>query len=188
MVTGAGCASHSTSETQGQAAAAVASAAASASAGDAQTAATTDLPVYPGATMVPTRLAHDMSLCGRKLKLVSYHVAADAHTVASWYKDHTSGATLVDLNNSTNDANITQFEVLDANGGNAAIVMQMHFSNAKLAAAAKTLDADKTSIGIETFDPPFGQEYVALMSQATSNDPSAVQAAKAKLGTMCPKE
>jgi hypothetical protein len=182
------CGSHSSSGTQEQSAADAGTTAAPVAAAGGATGDTAgaDLPVYPGATKLPMRAQSIPTSCGSKVALVAYNVAADARTVANWYKERMSGAVTIDSSDEGGDSGSTQVEILGANAAEAVVVSQMHFTG-KLATAAKSIDADKTTLGFETFDPPLGQDYVTLMTQAVGSDPSAKQAARDKLTSMCAK-
>jgi hypothetical protein len=126
------------------------------------------------------------SICGHQLTMSSYEAAADGKAVAAWYKDHVPGALVFD---SSDDADSgtkdTSVEIITADGAQGVTVNQLDY-DPRLAAAAKTIGADKTQIGLETFTPPLGQDYLALMAQGTSGDASAKEDAKKKLAAMCP--
>lgn len=187
VATLAGCgSSNSSSAQQGQSASPAASVAATS-----DVPASTDLPVYPGASKIDMSTSHAKTsnvMCGRTISVVgSYDSATDAQTVANWYKDRISGAAVFNISSDEGGGSgATSFEIIGSGGAVAVVVTQMHYGSEVLAKAAKSLGTDKTNIGLETFDPPMGQDYIALMAQATGSDPAAKQAATAKLTAMCP--
>jgi hypothetical protein len=185
-----GCGTQSSSTDQAQPSAAADAGAASAPAASSAApavAAAGNLPVYPGSKLQPMPAGVKIPpVCGHQLTMRSYAVAADGKTVAAWYKDHVPGALVYDVSgdadSSTKD---TSVEIMTADGAQAAVVNQLDY-DPRLAAAAKTIGADKTQIGLETFTPPLGQDYLAIMSAGTSGDAAAKEAAKSKLAAMCP--
>jgi hypothetical protein len=187
----AGCGSNNSSSAQGQSPSPGASVAAASVAATSEAPASTDLPVYPGASKDDTSKSHaklSNVMCGRTISVVgSYESSADAKTIAGWYKDHMSGASVFDTSTDVGGGSgSTGFEIMAPGGAAAAIVTQMHYGGGTMSAAAKQIGLDKTEIGFETFDPPFSQDYIALMAQATGSDAAAKQAATAKLQAMCP--
>jgi hypothetical protein len=197
-----GCGSHNATTDQTQATAAADAVETGAAADNATAAAGSDgaapaanLPIYPGAKFVPMPAGvKSPPVCGHKLTIAFYDVAADGKTVAAWYKEHVPGALAFDMSNSDDidgsgdtdgGTTGTSVEIATADGSEAAVVNQMGF-DPRLKAAAKTLGADKTDIGLETFEPPLGQDYLALMAQVTGGDAAAKAAAKTKIIAMCP--
>jgi hypothetical protein len=189
-----GCGSHSASTDQAQPTAAADNGATTAAATSAPqdatpvaAAAAGTIPVYPGAKQQPMPAGVTIpSMCGHKVTISSYDVAVSGKTVAAWYKDHVPGGLVLDVSgdadSSTKDISV---EIFTADGSQAAVVNQLEY-DPRLAGAAKTIGADKTQIGLETFTPPLSQDYLAIMSQGTSGDQAAKEAAKTKLAAMCP--
>ena len=140
-------------------------------------------PVYPGATQRPTQMKGTQSFCGSKMGIVSYHTAADGKSVAKWYESKIPGAGVLDGSTSDSSSVNTEFEILAPDASELAIIHQISMSNPKLQAAAKSLDADKTDIGFETFDPPLGADFVSLVKRAKNGD----AAAKTALAAKCPQ-
>jgi hypothetical protein len=156
----AGCSSNSSDGHQ-RATGEPASAAAPAAARPAE-AAPARLSVYPGATKLPTQMRDAIPFCGTKMTTVVYRVPdANAQTVAAWYASHISGRITVTILK----ANDTVVEVFDPDGRAAAAISQMHF-DPRLASAAKGLGADRTSLGIVTFDPPMSSDMIAMVGKA----------------------
>jgi hypothetical protein len=147
-------------------------------------AANSTLPVYPGAATVPvpTNLKN-FSMCGHKVAFVSYESPAGGKSVAKWYASKVPGAIVVDLSRTDPSSVDTEIEVFTPDASQAAVIHQMTLTNAKLQAAAKTIDADKTGIGLQTYDPPLGADYVTLVQQAKRGDVAAKRALAAK----CPQ-
>jgi len=150
----------------------------------------TNLPIYPSATKqaVPAALG-TTSHCGHTMKMTMYQTAADGQTVADWYKGRLPGASVIDMSGELGGGaaagkNIA-ITILDANAAAGVTITQMQFNSSTFKNAAKTIGANKTGIGLETWDPPLGPDYVALVKQATGDDAAAKQAAKDKLKSMC---
>jgi hypothetical protein len=143
---------------------------------------TTDFPIYPGATKVPTHMKGTAVTCGHKIEVIPYESAASAKAVAKWYEGKLSNASVIDQ--STTDAGDvdTQIMVMKPDGSEGVNVHQTVLGNAKLQAAAKQLGSDKTEIGLTTFTPPLGAGYVALESRAVHHDAAAL----AQLKAACP--
>jgi hypothetical protein len=143
-----------------------------------------DLPIYPGATKIPTHVKGSTVSCGHKIEVIPYETAANAKTVAKWYEGKIPGGTVIDQ--STTDAGDvdTQIMVMKPDGSEGVNVHQSVLGNAKLQAAAKQLGSDKTEIALTTFTPPLGAGYVALESRAVHGDSAAL----AQLKAACPNE
>lgn len=145
-----------------------------------------DLPLYPGATKVPhqTDATGTVTNCGHKISTTAYDTNDMPDKVAGWYKGRIPGALTIRLHGDPDQISV---EVFDADGSRAAIAQRMQFANAKLQAAGASIGMDKTTIGLERFDPPLGHAYLELMQQGEAN-PAAAKAAQAKLAAMCPKD
>ena len=143
-----------------------------------------DLPLYPGATKLPHQVAPPVTNCGHKISAIDYDTNDGPDKVAAWYKGRIPGATTIRLHYDPAQVSI---EVFDADGAHAAIAQRMQFANAKLQAAGASIGMDKTTIGLERFDPPLGHAYLELVQHGESN-PAAANAIRSKLAAMCPKE
>jgi len=142
-----------------------------------------DLPIYPGATKIPTHMKMgNVVNCGHKIDVIPYETAASAKTVAKWYEGKISSASVIDQ--STTDAGDvnTQITVMKPDGSEGVNVHQSVLGNAGLQAAARQLGSDKTEIGLTIFTPPLGAGYVALESRAVHGDSAAL----AQLKAACP--
>ena len=119
-------------------------------------------------------------MCGRRVSVDGSYDSKDSpEKVAAWYKSRIPGATVF---RHDDDPTQTAIGVYDADGGRAAIVLRMHFSGA-LAASTASLGMDKTSIGIERFDPPLGRAILNSMKEGSS---AQSKATRAKLAATCP--
>jgi len=147
-------------------------------------AASSTLPVYPGATKLATQLGRTFPLCGHTVGVVSYNSAADAKAIAKWYQTRVPGAIVVDLSRTDSSTIDTQMEVFTPDASQAVVIHRLTMRSSNFQAAAKSLGTDKTGIGIETFNPPLGAEYLSLQKRAHSGDAAARQTLTAK----CPKE
>lgn len=180
----AGCSSSSQNAGQ-QSSSAPANAAATETAGTAPvtaatTAAAAPLDVYPGATKLPTQMRGSVSFCNTKMTTIVYRVgAANAETVAGWYAAHIPGGIRINI---PVDANSTTVEVFEPGGQAAAAITQMHY-DPRLAAAAKSLGADRTTLGLVTFDPPLSSDWIDTIRAAESGDTAARARMKAKCGS-----
>ena len=145
-------------------------------------AAASDVPIYPGATKVPTHLTGSAVNCGHKIQVVPYESAANAKTVAKWYEGKFAGASVLDQSSADSGDVDTQITVLNSDGSAGVNVHQIVLGNARLQAAAKQLGSDKTEIGISTYSPPLGAGYIALESRAVHHDAAAL----AQLKAACP--
>jgi hypothetical protein len=141
-----------------------------------------DLPIYPGATKIPTHIKASAVSCGHKIEVIPYETAASAKTVAKWYEGKISGASVLDQSTTDSGDVNTQITVLKPDASEGVNVHQMVLGNAKLQAAAKQLGSDKTEIGLTTFTPPLGAGYVALEARAVHGDSAAL----AQLKAACP--
>jgi hypothetical protein len=141
-----------------------------------------DVPVYPGATKVPTHVKASAVSCGHKIEVVPYETAAGAKAVAKWYQREIPGASVLDQSTTDSGDVDTQITVLKPDGSEGVNVHQTVLGNAGLQAAAKQLGSDKTEIGITTYTPPLGAGYVALESRAVHHDAGAL----AQLKAACP--
>ena len=147
-------------------------------------AATPNLPVYPGATMLARRTHGAYATCGHTIGLISYNSTADAKAIAKWYAGKIPGAVVLDLSKADSTMINTEMEVFTPDGSQGAVIHRMTMTNAKLQAAAKSIGADTTGIGLETFDPPLGADYLALEKRALGGD----AASKSALTAKCPKD
>ena len=147
-------------------------------------AAISNLPVYPGATKLARQAHGAFATCGHSIGLVSYDSTADAKAVAQWYASKIQGAVVLDLSKTDSGTIDTEMEVFTPDGSQGAVVHRMTMTSAKLQAAAMSIGADKTGIGLETFDPPLGADYLGLEKRALSGD----AASKSALTAKCPKE
>jgi len=147
-------------------------------------AATSTLPTYPGATKVPTHSTTGFSMCGHKVGLVSYDTATDGKSVAKWYESKVPNAVVLDTSQTDSSSADTEIQVYRPDGSEVAVIHQISMTSPKLQSAAKTIGADKTGIGLETFDPPLGADFVALMMRVKRGD----GAAKSALAAKCPKD
>jgi len=143
-----------------------------------------DLPIYPGATKASHQITQPVMDCGHKISAVGYYTKDSPAKAAAWYKSRIPGAMLIRHNSDPNQISI---EVIDPDGARAVVALRMHFANAKLQASAASIGMDKTSLGLERFDPPLGHAYVELMQEGESN-PAAANAVRAKLASTCAKE
>jgi len=84
---------------------------------------------------------------------------------------------------STHDAGdvTSSFVIYKPDGSQATVISRMMTGNA---AAAKALGMDKTDIGVETFTPPLGADYLALAARAKRGDAAAKQQLMAKCPDM----
>ncbi len=188
---GCGSSNSATQESQSGAdsagrATAASDAVATSSAADAGAAAPVSLPVYPGATKqsIPAAM-QGQSMCGHKLTVASYESAADEKTIVAWYKAHVPGGVVMDEGDKPDagaGANEITTEIMDPTGSGAVVVNQMKFNGANFASAGKMIGLDKADIGLETFTPPLGADYIALSLQAKRGDASAQD----KLKAQCP--
>lgn len=95
---------------------------------------------------------------------VAYRVKdAGAQTVAAWYMSHVPGGISVTIP----AADQSVVEVFQPGGHAAATISQIHF-DPKLASAAKSLGADSTLLGIETFDPPMSPDTIDMVRSAAN--------------------
>jgi hypothetical protein len=146
-------------------------------------AATSTLPTYPGATKVPTHSTPGFSMCGHKVGLVSYDTATNGKSVAKWYESKVPNAVVLDTSHTDSSSVDTEIQVYTSDGSEVAVIHQLSMTNTKLQSAAKSIGADKTGIGLETFEPPLGADFVSLMIRAKGGD----TAAKSALAAKCPK-
>jgi hypothetical protein len=123
-------------------------------------------------------------MCGSKIGLVSYNTATDGKSVAKWYESKVPNAVVLDTSQTDSSSVDTEIQVYKPDGSEVAVIHQLSMTNPKLQSAAKTIGADKTGIGIETFEPPLGADYLALMMRVKRGD----AAAKSALIAKCPKE
>ncbi len=143
-----------------------------------------DLPIYPGATKIPTHLKASTVSCGHKIEVIPYETAASAKTVAKWYEGKIPGRTVIDQSSTDSGDVDTQITVLNPDGSEGVNVHQTVLGNARLQAAAKQLGSDKTQIAITTYTPPLGAGYIALETRAVHHDSAAL----AQLKAACPNE
>jgi hypothetical protein len=140
-------------------------------------AASVSLEVYPGATELPTQMHGSIAFCGTKMTTVAYRVnGASAETVAAWYGSHIPGGIRITLPVENGD---TVMEVFEPGGQAAAAISQIHF-DPRLAAAAKSLGADRTTLGLVAFDPPLSTDSIGLIRSAAGGDASARARIKAE--------
>jgi hypothetical protein len=149
----------------------------------ATTAAVAPLEVYPGATKLPTQMRGTFAFCGTKMTTVVYRVKdASAQTVAAWYASHIPGGIRAPIPNSPSSNTI---EIFQPGGRAAATITQMHF-DPRLAAAAKGLGADQTTLGLVSFDPPLPDDWIDMVRAAAGGDAAAKARVKAKCGEAAP--
>ena len=135
------------------------------------------LALYPGATKLPRQMSEAIQFCGTKMTTVAYRVPnVSAQTVAAWYASHIPGGITVRIRK----PNDTLIEVFEPDGHAGAVITQMHF-DPQLASAAKSIGADRTGLGIVTFDPPMSADKIDREGKAANGDASA----KAKLKAQC---
>jgi hypothetical protein len=140
------------------------------------------LPIYPGGKKLPNQMQHPMKLCGSTMSMTVYSIKnVDAASVAKWYDDRIANGVRISI---SPDANSSNYEIFEPDGSGAAVVTQMHFAGS-LGKAAKTIGADDTTFGTETFDPPLSHDLVTLLVQGASGDPASKQAVKAQLKAKC---
>jgi hypothetical protein len=146
--------------------------------------------MYPGAVKErpPSPNVTMPKMCGRAVTIVSYHASADPKTVAGWYKAHVSGGAFLDTSNSDEGTHDSSFQIYTADGSAVVVIQRLDFSGANLSAAAKTLGMDKTDIGIESFEPPLGANFVALAAQSRNGDAASKAAAKKQMASLCPPD
>lgn len=147
-------------------------------------AATPTIPVYPGATKLAKQLGRTFPMCGHTVDVVSYNSAADAKAVAKWYQSNIPGSVVMDLSRTDASTIDTEIEVFTADASRGVVIHRLTMRSSNFQAAEKTLGTDKTGIGVETFTPPLGADYVSLMKRARSGDAAARRTVSAR----CPKE
>ncbi len=141
-----------------------------------------DLPIYPGATKIPTQMKGGFENCGHKIDIIAYETAANAKAVAKWYEGKIASAAVIDQSTTDTGDVEMQIAVLKPDGSEGVNLHQSVLGNGGLQAAAKQLGTDKTSIGLTTFTPPLGAGYIALETRAVHGD----AAARAQLKAACP--
>lgn len=155
---------------------------------NAQPSGATGLPVYPGAVKTPTQMQRSVKMCGSVMSMTLYRIPdADADTVSKWYGARMANAIHMSFHSDTGTTAATsQNEAFfSPDGSSSVMVMQMHLTSASLAAAAKTIGADKTTIGLNTYNPPFSPDVVRAMQQASQGDAAAKAAARATVKAKC---
>ncbi len=173
----AGCSSSTSGQSQRAPSAPAATSAAASTAKDAP-AAPAALDVYPGATKLRTQMHGSMSFCGTRMTTIVYSVRdADAQTVAVWYASHIPGGIRITVPAAANQSVV---EVFEPGGHAAATISQMHF-DPNLANAAKNLGADRTLLGIETFDPAMSTDTIDAVRSAATGGATA----SAKMKALC---
>lgn len=146
-----------------------------------------NLPVYPGAVKMAAQMQRPIKMCGSALSLTMYEVAgADAATVTKWYDARVNGGIHMSFHSDTGTTAATSENdaIFSPDGSSSVMVMQMHLSS-KLAAAAKSIGADRTTIGLNSYDPPFSPDLVRAMQQAALGDEAAKTAARAMVKAKC---
>ena len=138
--------------------------------------------VYPGAAKVAVQMEGTQTLCGSEMTLVLYQTAADGKTVAKWYAGKVPGAGVVDTSTTDSSSINTQIEILAPDASTIAVIHHGD-DEFQIAAAAASIGGDKTGVGLETFDPPLGADYLALVKRVKNGDP----AAKPALAAKCPQ-
>jgi hypothetical protein len=184
----AGCFGRQTTTTQTQSSATTAPApSASAEVATAGGAAATSLPVYPGAVKMSTQLARTFTYCGYKMNMTMYQVhGPSGRTVADWYAGKITNPVRINANVEGRTGAQTNTELFDPNGAYGVVVQQMIFSG-QLAAAAKKYGADKTTIGIVTYDPAISSSDMQIFALAAGGDKAAFARMKAKCGSPAPQ-
>jgi hypothetical protein len=145
-------------------------------------ASTSTLPIYPASTKTALHSTPKVSMCGHQMGLVPYASAVDGKTVAKWYESKIPGAVVIDTGTTDSASIDTEIQVYTPDGSQVAVIHQMTMTSAKLQAASKTIGGDKTDIGLETFSPPLGADYLSLMQRTQRGD----AAAKSSLIAKCP--
>ncbi|HEY1656400.1 MAG TPA: hypothetical protein VGF86_14960 [Candidatus Tumulicola sp.] len=145
------------------------------------------LPVYPGATKVPNQMKESMKMCGSNFSMTLYEIkGTDADAVAKWYDSRVPNGVHLNVQPETASSATTQTNdvILKPDGSGGVMVLQMHFTSS-LANAAKTIGADRTSIGITSYDPPLAPDLMQDLQQGTNGDPAAKAAARAQIKAKC---
>lgn len=148
----------------------------------------TGLPVYPGAVKTPTQMQRSVKMCGSVMSMTLYRVAnANADTVSKWYGDRMANAIHMSVHSDTGTtAAKSQDEVFfSPDGSSSAMVMQLHLTSPNLAAAGKTIGVGETTIGLNTYNPPFSPDVVRAMQQEFQGDAAAKAAARATVKAKC---
>jgi hypothetical protein len=145
-------------------------------------AATSTLPIYPESTKAPQHPTPNVSVCGHQIGLVSYQSTASGKTVGKWYESKIPGAVVLDTSSTDSGSIDTEIQVYTPDGSQVAVIHQMTMTSAKLQYASKMIGGDKTGIGLETFTPPLGADYLSLMQRTQHGD----AAAKSALIAKCP--
>jgi hypothetical protein len=143
-------------------------------------AATSTLPIYSAATKARQHSIPNASMCGHQIGLVPYESTANAKTVGKWYESKIPGAVVLDTSSTDSSSIDTEIQVYTPDGSQVAVIHQMTMTNAQLQAASKAIGGDKTGIGLETFTPPLGADYLSLMQRTQHGEAAAKSALMAK--------
>jgi hypothetical protein len=145
----------------------------------------TTLPVYPGATKLATQFTKPMTFCSHKVTMTVYHVSDSPEKVSSWYASRMSGSTIAKIASpgAATSGQGTSYFVVDSGGGFAAVVYQMHFGS--LEKQAQRLGMGKTTIGLNSYDPPLSSDEIALFKAGSGTDAAAKAQAAAQLKQKC---
>ncbi len=151
-------------------------------------AAPANLPVYPGATKSAAQMKTAMKICGSSVSLTMYEIRdTDAAPVAKWYDGRIPNAIHVNINPKSESSAATQtnYAIFEPDGSASVTVVQMHFASPKLASAAKTIGADKTMIGINSYNPPLSRDLIQMLEQGANGDAAAKAAVRAQMKAKC---
>jgi hypothetical protein len=149
-------------------------------------AAPASMPVYPGATKLAQQFNKPLTFCKHKMTVTVYHVPhIGADQVAQWYLGRMPGASKIQVQKpESNGTGSVSYLILNSDGGSAATINEMHYGSLEKSAARFGM-ADRTTIGLSTYDPPFSSEDVVLFKQGAVGDPSAKAQATARLRSEC---
>jgi hypothetical protein len=152
-------------------------------------AAPANLPVYPGATKSRSQMKTAMKICGSSVSLTMYEIrGTDAAPIAKWYDSRIPNAIHININNPKSESSSTtetNYAIFEPDGSAGVMVLQMHFASPTLANAAKSIGADKTTIGINSYNPPLSPDLMAQMQQGANGDAAAKAAARAQIKAKC---
>jgi len=143
----------------------------------------TTLPVYPGATKLATQFTKPMTFCNHKFTMTVYHVSDTPEKVSSWYLSRMPGATTAKIASpdvATSGQGMTGYFIVDSGGGSAAVVEQMHFGSLQKQAQRFGM-AEKTTVALNSYDPPLSAEEVQLFKAGSGADAAAKAQAEARL-------
>ena len=147
--------------------------------------AVTNLPVFPGAAKMPMRI-NGGTFCNHKMSLAVYRAnSASADQVADWYAGRMNGAIKLNIGKQMGGgAAVTGYTLVDPSGADAASVSQTHFGPS-MGKMAQTMGANRTTIGLVTYNPPLSPAEMQMMRDITGGDAAARQRARAQLKAKC---